>query len=526
MGKRAHKAPSFTAGQSRIMRPTLLAQHYSEPAPSQSVSTQNLLASADNLRQAGDLSSAVQAYRDAIRLNPSCSVGYHKLGEIFASLNDLDTALVFFNAAVTLHATAPETHNNLAEIYLSQNRLDMAAAHLQQATALCPQRPSYHVHLGSVLLAQAKPAEAEASIRRALELAPNNAEAHANLGYLQSQQLRLKEAEESYRRALSFSPSLAQAHMNLSHLLLRRGAFTEGWLEAEWRWRWKHFPSPRRTFPQPQWRGEPLEGLTLFLHAEQGFGDTLQMLRYVPLAAGRGARILLEVHPELRVLAAEVSGIHCLISRGDTLPDFDLHCPLMSLPLAFRTTQETVPSTVPYLTCSTPPPDWIESSENLRVGLVWKGNPKNVVDRRRSLSLDLLAPVLSIPCVDFYSLQLGECVTNPFKGSLPSSANFGETAAAIAELDLVISVDTAVAHLAGALGRPVWILLPLLADWRWLSERSDSPWYPSARLFRQENSDDWGGVLEQVAFAIKSLNGCQEQKALGQRIENRQERRS
>jgi Tfp pilus assembly protein PilF len=457
------------------------------------------------LQQAGDLEAAVEAYREAISLDPQSPIGYNSLGQIFASLKDLDTALIFFNAAVALAPGSPEIHNNLATLHLKQDNLELAATHFQQAASLSPRNPIYPNHLGQVLLAQGDTAGAEASIRHALALDPACAEAYVNLGYLHSLQLQFAQAEASYRQAIALKPDLAQVHVNLSQLLLRLGNFSEGWAEHEWRWQWKEFPSPRRAFSQPQWRGEPVSSTTIFLHAEQGFGDTIQFLRYVPLLAARGGTIVLEVHPELRQIAATLPGVTTLIARGDPIPSFDLHCPLMSLPLAFGTTLETIPATTPYLAVTRPAPVWIAPSSHLKVGLVWAGSPKNVIDAKRSLTLDALRPIFEVPRVSFYSLQLGAAASNLFVGSLPANADFADTAAAIAALDLVITVDTAVAHLAGALGKPVWILLPALPDWRWLLDRDDSPWYPSARLFRQTRPGQWASVIDQVAAALANL---------------------
>ncbi len=465
----------------------------------------DILLRAARLHHAGNLEAAVQAYREAISLDPKSPIGYNSLGQIFASLNDLDTAFIFFNAAATLSPYSPEIQNNLAALHLKKGDLEIAARHFQQAASLSPRNPSYPNDLGQAYLAQGNTAAAEASIRHALALDPAYAEAYANLGFLQSLQLQFSQSEASYRQAIALKPDLAQAHVNLSHLMLRRGAFAEGWIEHEWRWQWKEFPSPKRTFTEPQWLGEPVSNRTIFLHAEQGFGDTIQFLRYVSLVAEQGATIVLEVHPELRQFVANLPGVTKLIARGDPIPPFDLHSPLLSLPLAFGTTLETIPVTTPYLAATRPAPSWIAPSSHLKVGVVWAGSSRNIIDSKRSLTLDDLRPVFEVPCISFYSLQLGAPASQLFAGSLPAGADFADTAAAIAALDLVITVDTAVAHLAGALGKPVWILLPALPDWRWLLLREDSPWYPSARLFRQTQAGEWESVIDQVATALASV---------------------
>jgi hypothetical protein len=302
------------------------------------------------------------------------------------------------------------------------------------------------------------------------------------------------------------------AHTCLSQLLLRRGAFREGWQEQEWRWQWEDFPSPRRQFQQPQWYGEELRGRRILLHAEQGLGDTIQFVRYAPMVAALGAHVTLEVHSELVSLMGSIEGGSEVVARGDALPSFDLHCPLMSLPLAFDTTMETIPRGVPYLHADGAAPAWVHQADGgaLRVGLVWAGNPANRVDGRRSIPVGELWQLFSIPGVDFYSFQRGG-IRDPeeerlrFRGVLPDSGDFSVTAAALGEMDLLISVDTAVAHLAGALGVPVWILLPRLGDWRWLEREQASPWYPTARLFRQTEDRQWNSVVARVTGELQAL---------------------
>ena len=463
------------------------------------------------LQQSGDLHNAVLAYRLAIQLEPSSFRAYNHLGMLFASLGDHETALTFLQAALALHAGSAEIHNNVGNVQLARRDVPAAIASYREALRLRPKAAVHHNHLGNALRVAGHFAEAERAFEKALSLEPSYAEASVNLGFALAEQGKFASVEEHYRRALRQKPGLALAHVNLSQHLLRRGVLAEGWREAEWRWRWKQFPSPARHFPQPQWRGEPLGAAVLLLHAEQGLGDTLQMLRYVSLLAGQGIKIVLEVAPELLSLSASLAGVMYLLARGAALPPFDWHCPLMSLPLAFSTTLGTIPVQTPYLA---PPrtqrPAWLgpASDGQLQIGLVWAGNPKNTVDQRRSLPLAELAPLFFVKGAKIYSLQRGGrpgelALSGPvFAGWLPESGDFAETACAVAHLDLVISVDTAVAHLAGALGRPVWILLPYVADWRWLLDREDSPWYPTARLFRQAKPDDWTSVVQNLAGCL------------------------
>jgi hypothetical protein len=265
------------------------------------------------------------------------------------------------------------------------------------------------------------------------------------------------------------------------------------------------------------WRGESLGGKTILLHAEQGFGDSLMLLRYAPLVAARGGRVVVEVPRALERLAARLAGgPYTLVAAGQPLPAFDLHCPLMSLPLAFGTTPETIPAAVPYFSAA---PDaiarWrarLATAAGMKIGIVWAGNPVHLNDASRSIALDRLASLFELPETQWYSLQVGERASDLAKlpaGRItdlaPDLTDFAETAAAISALDLVISVDTAVAHLAGALGHAVWILLPFDPDWRWLLERGDSPWYPTARLFRQPKRGDWDSVVHALRDALREL---------------------
>ncbi len=469
------------------------------------------IAKAYALQQSGDLHNAVLAYRRAIEREPGSFRAYNNLGMLFASLGDSSTAFTFLSAALALNPGSAEIYNNLGNVQLARNDLAAALASYREAARLEPEKAIYLNHLGNALRRAGEYLEAESTFERALCLEPGYAEAWVNLGFVLAEQGRFDSVEKHYRRALRLKPALALAHVNLSQHLLRRGALTEGWREAEWRWQWKQFPSPARNFSQPQWRGEPLAGSTILLHAEQGFGDTLQMLRYIPLLARQEARIVLEIPPELLSLAASLEGVARCLARGEAPPPFDWHCPLMSLPLAFSTTLENIPCHTPYLTApEAKRPGWLGPATpgQLQVGLVWAGNPKNTVDHRRSIPLAELAPLSSREGVAMYSLQRGGVPGDVastgliFAGALPESGDFAETASALMHLDLVITVDTAVAHLAGALGRTVWILLPYVADWRWLLDRDDSPWYPTARLFRQRAPMDWSSVVQRVAACL------------------------
>jgi hypothetical protein len=299
---------------------------------------------------------------------------------------------------------------------------------------------------------------------------------------------------------------------------LLTGEFRAGWANYEFRFM-KSPPAERNRFAQPRWQGEPLAGKTILVHAEQGLGDTIQFARYLPLLAAQGARVLVEAQAPLKTLLESLPGELEFFVRGESLPPFDVHCPLLSLAHGFGTELATIPSATPYLAApSEALSRWamrFPVSTQPRVGVVWSGNPRHENDHRRSLSFDEFRPVLMAPGIEFFSLQknakpadAAALAALPHVTDLGSElATFADTAAVIAHLDVVIAVDTSVAHLAGALGKPVWVLLPFAPDWRWLLGRDDSPWYPSARLFRQPRIGDWQTVAAEVGHALAANAG-------------------
>jgi tetratricopeptide (TPR) repeat protein len=403
----------------------------------------------------------------------------------------------------------PAVHNNLGSTLRLLGRDGDAVACFRTALRLDANYPEACSNLGTALCQLGQPDEGEALLRRAVELRPSYARAHCNLGKVLREQGRLVAAVECFHAALRHVPDLAEAHLHLANVMLLEGRMPEGWAEFEWRLRLPGTPPP--PFGVPVWHGEPLGGRTLLLHASEGNGDTLHFCRYVPLLASVGRIVLRVPRPLQRLLRGLADGI-TVVADGDPPPVFDLYCDLLSLPHIFGTTLETLPAQSPYLHAD---PDHIGfrrhrlgALPDVRVGLVWAGNPAYSADRQRSIEPDRLALLGNVPGISFVSLQVpgvrlpaGLEIHDP----TPALGDFADTAALIGALDLVIGVDTAVVHLAGALGKPVWLLNRFDTDWRWMRDRSDSPWYPSLRQFRQPSPGDWDSVLQAVCEALHDV---------------------
>jgi tetratricopeptide (TPR) repeat protein len=460
--------------------------------------------------------SAAGRYCEALRLRPNylqvwCNLGttYHACGKFPAAAHCYRTFLK--------HAPRhPVVLGNLGNTLLSLQDVVAAEASFRRAIAIDAGRPNLYNGLGNALFRQGKDTEAESCYRRALELSPGYAIACANLGNALLRQGHVEDALGYFEQALTLDPASPGAHFNLALAYLSLGRYAEGWREHEWRWDFKELKLRRKLSPRPQWQGEPLQGRTLLLHAEQGLGDTLQFLRFVPQLIAQGAQILLEVQPRLVRLLRNLPGVERVVCPGEALPSFDYHCPLMSLPHVLGTTLENIPPANPGLcACAAEIADaWRKwPAEGLRVGLAWAGNPENKGDFRRSTSLETLLPLGRVPGVQWFSLQMGAAAeqAKPFAEEFPlidassASRDMAETAALLSTLDLVISVDTSLAHLAGALDKPVWLLLPHPADWRWLQARADSPWYPTAELFRQPEMGNWAEPVARMRARLVQL---------------------
>jgi tetratricopeptide (TPR) repeat protein len=460
--------------------------------------------------QKGRPDLAIDLIRQAIAINPLEASFHANLGVAFKQLGRPDEAIICYRAAIRLRPLQPEAHNSLGNALAVSGLLDQALASYRTAIALRPDYAEAHYNLGITLKEQGLAEDAVTCYRKAIALRPDYHEAHYNLGNAFRDLRQLDAAIASYRRAIELRPDFPDAHHNAALALLAQGDLAAGWAEYEWRWKTSQLGEAGRDFTQPQWRGEPAEGQTLLIHAEQGFGDTIQFCRYAASAAARGLRVILEVQQPLVRLLRGIPGVDSVIQRGDVLPAFDLHCPMLSLPFALRTTLSTIPTAPSYLTADAALTErWrTRLGPGPRIGVAWAGKPSNLADRRRSIAPDRLAPLFALPGLQFVSLQQAgpkPPANIPLTDFMSEMTDFAETAALIANLDLVISVDTAVAHLAAALGKSVWLLDRFDACWRWLDGRRDSPWYPGLRLYRQPRPGDWDSVLAEVTHDLRSL---------------------
>jgi len=466
-----------------------------------------------------DLDPAMAAFRRAIALAPQVTHYYSNLGTAQRAAGVTDAAEGNYRRALRLVPGQAETLSNRANLLVALERYDEALPLYRMAVALRPEHAKLYGNLGDLFLKMQRPAKAVHAYETANILAGGRFhDVTVNLGMAYQRLNALPDALRCYDQAVARQPENPAPHWNRALAWLVSGNLTQGWREYEWRWRLAECPP--RQFDRPLWSGEPLDGRTILLHAEQGLGDTLQFVRYLPMVAARGGRIVLECQPSLcRLLAASFPDA-AVVAAGDPLPAFDVHLPLLSLPGVFGTTLDTIPASVPYLRV----PDGIGSATGPfvprrgapAVGLVWGGDPAHRNDRQRSLDTGALRALLATPGVAFVSLQKGERARvldrlGPEFGVIDRAADLGDfadTAAAMAQLDLVVTVDTSVAHLAGALGRPVCVMLPFAPDWRWLLDRRDSPWYPTATLFRQEAPGDWLAVVGRIA---RHLQGATQQ---------------
>lgn len=467
----------------------------------------------NGLRELGRFDAALGSFERAIALGPDFAEAHNNRGMVLQNLQRGDDALASFARAIALKPDYAEAHNNRGVMLQQLQRPTEARASFDAAVALRPDYAAAHYNRGTVLQELRLFEEALASLDRTIALQPDHAAAYNNRGLVLQELGRLDDAIASFAKTIALKPDYAEAYVNQSVCLLQLGRFEQGWPLYEWRKKTEQ-PFGNRSFAQPLWLGkDDISNRTVFLHWEQGLGDTIQYARFAKLLKARGAEVVMSVQQPLHRLLAHMDAGVRVIYQDEVPATFDFHCPLMSVPLALGTRPENIPAGEPYLFADETLRDaWrarLRPKTKPRVGMVWSGGPQHKNDRQRSIDLSTFASLLS-PDVHWISLQ--KELRESDVAALAQLAHverhgeqlhdFADTAALIDHLDLVIAVDTSVAHLAGAMGKPVWILLPYNADWRWLSDRGDSPWYPTARLFRQDSTRSWSAVMTHVRSAL------------------------
>jgi tetratricopeptide (TPR) repeat protein len=478
--------------------------------------------------QQGKLAEAERIYREILRQQPNHSGVLHELGVIALRTQRTEQGIDLIARAIALDPKAAVAHCNLAAGLVDLKRHEEALAYCDQAIALRPDFPGAHYNRGNALIGLGRFEQAVASYDRAIALKPGIVEAHNNRGQALMSLKQPEQALASYDKAIALAPDYAAANWNQSLCLLQMGSFALGWQLYEWRKRLSA-PLGKRSFAKPEWLGkEAIADKTLFVHCEQGFGDTIHFFRYGELLNARGAKVIMSVQEPLYRLLKQTSTTIEIINQDEVPRNFDYHCPLLSLPLIFGTTLATIRANIPYVKANAEKTIFwrqkLGEKSKTRIGLVWTAGIKPPglpeiwsANKLRNIPLAKLA-ALKHPDIDFYSLQKGqpaeqdlaELLRNDWDGpqifDYTNLINdFSDTAALIENLDLVISVDTATAHLAGAMGKPVWILHPFDTCWRWLLDRTDSPWYPTAKLYRQNKADDWDEVVQRVKSDLARL---------------------
>ena len=474
------------------------------------------------LYEAGRPEECLPCYERVLELKPEDAEAHNCLGRVLHERGDLGLARQSYLRAVTLNPEFAEALSNLGALQMDAGEYKTGEAVLRRAIALKPDLWNAHCNLGSILARQGDALGAIAAFRTGLMANPRDVPALCSLGFTLDALGDEVGAASCFRLALEAQPGSSLARFNLSSHLLLDGNFADGWREYEQRWLVRQFAGKREPFAVPQWRGEPIRGARIYVYAEQGLGDTLQFVRYGPMLAELGAEVVLEVQPPLVALLQSLHPAVRVIVKGERPQEVDWHSPLLSLPGAFGTDLSNIPAPVPYLQADASKcMAWSRrlATDGLRVGVVWTGNPEHTRDRLRSIAFSHFRQLTRVEGITFYALQKGLTIAQHEELALAGEVvdlgaelqDFTDTAAIVASLDLVITVDTSVAHLAGALGKPVWILLPYAPDWRWLRERGDSPWYPTARLFRQTVAGQWSSVIEKVKrelqHAVRALGG-------------------
>ena len=498
----------------------------SPEAPAEREPADELLRRGDECQNAGNGGEAEECYRQALSLQPENADARRRLARMLAAAGsarqergEIEAAIADYEESLALEQEQAQVLNNLGNLYKNCGRLEDAIAAYRSAIDADGSLAEAHFNLGTAFFESGERAQAIAQCRTALALRPAFAEASVRLGLLLEQEGDAPGATACYRDAIAARPDFAEAHFNYALRLLLAGNFEKGWEEYEWRLR---LPELEPLWPfagRPRWDGSPLEGKTILLYAEQGLGDAIQFARFAPLVAERGGRVILNCAASLMALFENLPGVAALADRSKPAPAFDVCCSLLSLPRIFRTTLATLPAQSPYLHAD---PEKLRrwnarlaaDSARLKVGVVWATQSSNKSAQSRSLDLEMLAPLAAAGDVLFCSLQKGPAADRIAHAPAGMRivdcgrelADFSDSAALIGSLDLVISIDTAAAHLAGAMAKPIWLMTDWPPEWRWLLGRDDSPWYPTMRLFRRARAQSWQDVIARLAEALRTLD--------------------
>ncbi len=457
------------------------------------------------LAKAGEVDEALKLFRKALDIVPGNPVVNYNCGLAQQQAGSIEAAVIAYRAAIKVLPEFTEARINLSYALKLLGHFSEALEAAERAIQLDANEPSAWLAKGNALRGMHALGQAEEAFQAGVELAPTNGELKLSLANTKRELGQVPEAIRLLREVSADHPEFAEAHRDLAHALLLNGEYLEGWRTNRWRWSTGSLLGGKRHQSITEWTGQPLTGKRIVLWDEQGFGDAIQFVRFVPWVAEMGAEVVLEVQPGLVRLFETVEGVSAVFARGGTLPRVDYQASLLDLGDVFCTELSAIPNSTPYLHVerSAEKPD----GDRPKVGLCWAGNPNHDNDRNRSLDLTLLEPLLDLPRIDFFSLQVGSQAGEAVPGSklqkLPGElGDFLDTARFVAALDVVITVDSSIAHLAGALGQAAWVLLPYAPDWRWLLGREDSPWYPSTSLFRQSQPGDWGVPVQEMCKKI------------------------
>jgi tetratricopeptide (TPR) repeat protein len=460
---------------------------------------------------------AIACYHQALKLNPTWGEAHSNLGDALLGRGDTTLAIASYRRALEFLPNSAEVFSNLGSALADQGESDQAMECFRLAIKRMPELSIAHLNLGSALQRQGRADEALPALYEALRLNPMSATAYNVLGLALRDLGRFDEARDNFEKSLERDPDFPSAHTNYGMMLLSNGDFVRGWTEYEWRWKTRDLIP--RLFEKPSWNGDALDGKTILLYAEQGLGDTLQFIRYASLVEAQGGRVIVECQWPLLKILARCPSIARLIAQGETLPSFDVHAPLLSLPRLLKTTLETVPVNAPYLFADKQLVDeWrhrLKNVKQFRIGINWRGRTGQGVFRQRDISPLVFTALADLP-VQLVSLQkeatpseildLAECpVYVPNADFDQNHGAFMDTAAVMMNLDLILTSDTSVPHLAGALGVPVWVALPYVASWQWMRTGSNNAWYPTARVFRQNRPGDWEHVFDAIRCALRQM---------------------